>query len=132
MTRKSEIVNRALRVLADPFSLEPLPERKLVRRVLERDLQKRCAAYARERDWWARKFSSPSQRSVPDYIFGKEGCTVFVEFKAPGKKATEAQLDEHKAMAAAGLMVHVIDDAMAFKGLWIDLEKQLAAGVYKR
>jgi hypothetical protein len=100
--------------------------------LLERDVQSRCVAYARDRDWWARKFSSPANRSVPDYIFGKQGCTVFVEFKAPGKKPTDAQSDEHKAMAAVGLTVHVIDNVAVFKRLWLELEDQLAAGVYAK
>ena len=96
------------------------------RKLLEKDIQGACVRWARDRDWWARKFSSPANRSVPDYIFGKDGCTVFVEFKAPGKSATAAQLDEHKAMAAVGLSVHVIDNVLAFKGLFMDIENQIA------
>lgn len=106
--------------------------RKVVRKLLERDVQKSCVDWARKRGWWARKFRSQSQKSVPDYIFGKDGCTVFVEFKAPGKTATKAQKEEHKAMADVGLMAHVIDDVMAFKGLFMNIENQIADGVYRK
>ncbi|MCI0350278.1 MAG: hypothetical protein L0Z53_12710, partial [Acidobacteriales bacterium] len=42
---------------------------KRKRRLLEKDIQKKCVDYARSKGFWARKFSSMSQRSVPDYIF---------------------------------------------------------------
>lgn len=112
MTRKSEIVNRALRLLADPFSLEPLPERKLVRRLTEGKIQTACVAYARSKKFWARKFSSPSQRSVPDYLFGKKWpdrvpVKWAEEFKAPKKHSTDAQLEEQQLMRDAGWYVQV-------------------------
>lgn len=119
-------------MLADPWesavSLAPMVPRKL----LEKDVQKSCVAWARGRGWWARKFSSPANRSVPDYIFGKDGCTVFVEFKAPGKKATDNQLEEHKLMEEVGLAVHVIDNVLPFKGLFMQIENQIADGIYKK
>lgn len=68
----------------------------------ERDIQKRCVEYARANGWWARKFSSPAQRSVPDYLFAKGNVKLAVEFKAPGKVSTEAQRHEQELMRAAG------------------------------
>jgi hypothetical protein len=118
--------------MRDPFSPDLVEQPRNERRLLEAEVQEKCVTHARSKEWWARKFSSPANRAVPDYIFGKAGCTVFVEFKAPGKKPTENQLEEHAKMAEAGLSVHVIDNVLAFKGLWIDLETQLAAGVYAR
>lgn len=82
---------------------------------LERDIQKKCVAYARKNGWWARKFVAQGRRSVPDYIFAKYGVPVFVEFKAPGGKATELQEEEHKAMRAVSLLVYVMDDVERFK-----------------
>lgn len=116
--------------MKDPFDTPGLVAQPIKHVLLERDIQSRCVAHARANGWWARKFSSPSQRAVPDYIFGKAGCTVFVEFKAPGKTATDNQKDEHALMGKAGLTVHVIDDVLAFKGLLIDVEKQIERGVY--
>lgn len=95
----------------------------VARKVLEKDIQKACVAYARSRGWWARKFASPANRSVPDYIFGKNGCVVFIEFKAPGKKPTENQLEEHKAMVAAGLTVYWLDNVDLFKTVMRVIER---------
>lgn len=39
--------------------------------MLESELQAQCAEWARARGYWARKFSSISQRSVPDYLFAR-------------------------------------------------------------
>jgi hypothetical protein len=96
------------------------------RKLLERDIQSTCVRWMRARGWWARKFASPANRSVPDYIFGKDGFTLFIEFKAPGKKVTEAQQDEHNLMLAARLAVHVIDNIQAFKDLVLMWEGQMA------
>lgn len=107
--------------MKDPFAL-PVTEapKKLVRRLTEGKIQEACVAYARGKKYWARKFSSPSQRSVPDYLFGKnfdnyvdsatqkKGISVHwaEEFKAPGKHPTDAQLEEQDKMVAAGWTVY--------------------------
>lgn len=44
---------------------------EVTRRLLEKDVQKDCVDWARRRGYWARKFSSQSQRSVPDYLFSR-------------------------------------------------------------
>lgn len=85
--------------------------------LLERDIQKACVEWARKHGWWARKFSSPANRSVPDYLFAKGDDKFAVEFKKPGGKATEAQLEEIKFMREAGWDVYVIDDIEQFKAL---------------
>ena len=72
------------------------------RKLLEKDIQSACVSWARSRGWWARKFSSPANRSVPDYLFAGNGWKFFCEFKAPGKKATDNQIDEQRLMRAAG------------------------------
>ena len=46
---------------------------EITRTVLEKDLQDDCVAWVRARGYWARKFSSISHRSVPDYLFAKDG-----------------------------------------------------------
>ena len=58
---------------------------------LEKKLEKRCCDVARANGWWTRKFSSPSNRGVPDRIFLKEGRVLFVEFTAPGNVPTPLQ-----------------------------------------
>lgn len=89
--------------------------RKIVRKLLERDVESRCKEWARGRGWWVRKFASPANRSVPDDVFGKEGRVIWVEFKRPGEKPTELQVEEHAKMRAAGLDVRVFDSVESFK-----------------
>lgn len=70
--------------------------------------------------YWARKFSSPAQRSVPDYLFAakKNPSSVrkfAIEFKAPGKTSTPAQVDEQQKMRDAGWDVYECDSVEKFK-----------------
>jgi len=102
------------------------------RQLLEKDVQKQCVDWARKRGYWARKFASMSQRSVPDYLFarfmvkttapiGDYTLTTTVrikfatEFKAPGKTSTPAQLEEQQAMIDAGWLVFECDNFEKFK-----------------
>lgn len=88
--------------------------------LLERDIQKACVEWARKQGYWARKFSSPANRSVPDYLFARKAPIAdkfATEFKRAGKDATEAQDEETKAMRDAGWDVYVIDDIEKFKAL---------------
>lgn len=80
----------------------------------ERNIERACCALAEKQGWWQRKFKSPGKRSAPDRIFAKEGVVFFVEFKAPGKKATPLQAQEHLKMRAAGLRVYVCDNKPYF------------------
>jgi hypothetical protein len=95
--------------MKDQFTDDFTPQ-EATRKLRESDIQKRCVAYARANGWWARKFSSPSQRSVPDYLFATIASNghplkVAVEFKAPGKTSTDAQREEQRLMRAAGWIV---------------------------
>lgn len=99
--------------MKDAFDVSDWKESK--RHLLEKDIQGPSVAKARKAGWWARKFSSaPGNTSVPDYIFGKNGQVFFVEFKRPGKGATEKQADEHILMRDAGLTVYVCDTTELF------------------
>lgn len=95
--------------------------RQIVRKVLERDVQNQCVCWMRTRGYWARKFSSQSQRSVPDYLFAHDSDFVYqaikfaTEFKAPGKTSTAAQIDEQEAMRKVGWFVFECDDFERFK-----------------
>ena len=87
------------------------------RQILERDVQKASVAYFRRMcpNGYARKFRSPANPSVPDYIFTAPGLdTWYVEVKAPGKKPTEAQRAEHEKIRRADGAVWVIDDLLDF------------------
>ena len=86
--------------------------------MLERDVQKKCVKYARDRGCWASKFVAQGRRSAPDYIFAIGGQVFFVEFKAPGQKPTELQAEEHRVMRHHNLEVHVCDSLEQFKSIF--------------
>lgn len=110
------------------------------RKLLERDIQKACVDWMRSRGYWARKFSSMSQRSVPDYLFAlrheysidrggeasyRVDVKLAVEFKAPGKSLTPAQGDELEKMRQAGWAAFWSDDVEQFKEDVIGYERSL-------
>lgn len=124
----------------------------ITRKRLEKDVQNDCVVWARKRGYWARKFSSISQRSVPDYLFGrifmrgtarydrwqvpyKIGANIkfATEFKREGAKrdkltglmSTEAQIEEQEAMRAAGWYVFECDDFEVFKATVMAYEKEV-------
>ena len=110
------------------------------RKLLERDVQKQCVDWARARGYWARKFSSQSQRSVPDYLFGRMITTAYdrytavesvqrklkfaCEFKAPGKTSTDAQYEEQEAMRLVGWFVFECDNFDKFKATVLAYETE--------
>lgn len=101
----------------------------VTRKYLEKDVQKQCVDWARARGYWARKFSSQSQRSVPDYLFAKStggpygaGLKFAVEFKAPGKHHTAAQFEEQKAMRLAGWFCFNCDNFGTFERCVVEME----------
>ena len=81
----------------------------------ESTIERNCSKWAIDNGWLSYKFSSPSQRGVPDRIYIKDGNTVFVEFKAFGKKPTQYQQHTIDKMSAHGATVFVIDDFEGFK-----------------
>jgi hypothetical protein len=93
-----------------------------------RDIQDPCVRWMRDRGWWARKFVSPNNRSVMDYVFGKDTWTEFVEFKAPDKTLTKAQKEEHKAARACGMRPVVFDNVEKFKAYIAEVDQYVAAG----
>lgn len=80
----------------------------------ESKVEKECKAWAKDNDWLSYKFVSPGQSGVPDQIFLKDGITVFVEFKAPGKKASPIQNRHAEKLRAWGFKVYVIDNLDSF------------------
>lgn len=82
---------------------------------LESYIQKTVRAYAKSKGVLSYKFSSPSQRHIPDCIFIHAGRTFYVEFKRLGEKPTLAQALEHERMRAHGAIVHVCDSVESGK-----------------
>jgi len=62
--------------------------------------------------FFVRKVSWQGRKSAPDRVFSRDDRgTVWIEFKAPGEEARSDQSREHKRMRAAGMEVHVCDNA---------------------
>lgn len=110
-------------------TLADLPGPAAIQRkpLLEREVQAKCVEWMRGRGYWARKFSSMTQRSVPDYLFARkieEAPLKFAtEFKREGAKrdpitglmSTEAQIEEQEVMRTAGWFVFECDNFELFK-----------------
>lgn len=84
---------------------------------LEKDIEKAVVAYACTLGILCYKFTSPSQRSVPDRLFimpGGRGC-FFIEFKRLGCKPTPAQEVEIAKIRKQGVSVWVVDNVQTGK-----------------
>ena len=86
-------------------------------KITEAVVQTKVVTCARGLGFGAEKFSSPAKRSVPDYLFTAGIFHFFIEFKAPGKEATDAQSDDHDKRRDRGELVFVCDDIEAGKRL---------------
>jgi len=75
----------------------------------ESTIEKAVNKYARSLGWLAYKFTSPSNRGVPDMIYFREGVVLLIEFKAPGEQLRPLQAEVIKRFRANGAIVHVID-----------------------
>lgn len=92
--------------------------------LLEADIQEKCVAFARYHGVWARKFASPQNRAVPDYILCWQGVLWFVEFKRKGKRPTPQQHEEHKRIRAAEGIVWVCDGVEVFKERFMSVVRE--------
>lgn len=91
---------------------------------LEKIIEKAVVAYAKTLGCLVYKFTSPSQRSVPDRLFIMPGGrgVIFIEFKRLGLKPTPAQEVEIAKIRAKGIYVGVVDNVAEGKRL---VEKML-------
>jgi hypothetical protein len=89
--------------------------------MLEKEIEKAVCKYAAEKHGaYVRKFTSPSHCSVPDrLLLFPNGVVLFIEFKAPGKQPTGAQVREFERIRAVGQKVIVVDD-IEFGKIFVD------------
>lgn len=79
--------------------------------MLEKQIEVKVCDYAKSKGLLAYKFTSPARAAVPDRMFiTQDGRVFFCEFKAPGKKPTDAQAREHQRLRQHKVNVFVIDD----------------------
>ena len=88
----------------------PKPLRLPSSEPLERDVQRKVIAHAKQLGAYARKFSSPANAAVPDYIVLHRGRALFIEFKRRGKRPTPNQEDELRQIREQAFLIFVIDD----------------------
>ncbi len=80
----------------------------------ESKLEKEIVAHATSLGMLSFKFTSPSQKGVPDRIFIHEGHVLFLEIKAPKKKPSQLQwrmLLKFRKFGAACFWVNNFTDA---------------------
>lgn len=78
--------------------------------MLEKTIEVALCKRVKELGGSCEKFTSPGRRSVPDRLITLPGGRiVFVEVKAPGKKATELQAYDHAKRRALGCDVRLIN-----------------------
>ena len=79
--------------------------------MLEKDLEKKIVNKAKKLGYIADKYSSPSNRGVPDRIFISEsGKLFFVEFKSKKGKLSKLQEKKISELRARKQSVFVVND----------------------
>lgn len=90
---------------------------------LEADIEKHFVAQCKKQGWLPEKFTAPGKRSVPDRIVSKtEGDLFLCELKAPGKKPTPKQAEDHRKRRERGFRVYVADTYEAVRQV-VEAEK---------
>ena len=91
----------------------------------ENIIEKTVCEYAKKNDWLVYKFSSPSNKGVPDRIFIKEGLILFIEFKASKAKPTKLQQKVINHLKDENCNVFVIDNIDKGKKLFDDCQRNI-------
>lgn len=119
----------------DDALLDLAPENKdgkvTKRALLEKDIEGPVCRYARTKHGMlVEKFTSPGKRSVPDDMFSCTGGFVFfIEFKAPGKTASEKQAKDHERRRTMGFEVFVVDDIEEGKRIVDEMANRVSLGL---
>jgi hypothetical protein len=79
----------------------------------ESAIEKVVTAHAKKLGWMSLKLSGAHDRGKPDRMYLRRGVTVFVEFKAPGKKPTALQMKWLHELRAEGFVTTWVDNAQA-------------------
>lgn len=76
--------------------------------MLERDVERKIAQYAKEKGMLTYKFTSPACRGVCDRIFISEGRVLFMEIKTLTGKLSELQRRHQKVLKNHGANAVVV------------------------
>lgn len=78
---------------------------------LEKVIEAKVVAFAKSKNCYVRKFTSPAHRSVPDrMLIAPNGTVYFIEFKRKSEKPTAAQAVEIEKIRKQKVEVFVVDD----------------------
>jgi len=92
--------------------------------ILEKDIEGDNRKFAVNQDILFEKYQSQNNRSVPDRMLTfKWGLLIFIEYKAPGKKATSKQYMDHTKRRDRNQLVYVVDDIEIGRALITRLSK---------
>lgn len=78
--------------------------------MLEKTIEANVCKYAKKEGWLVFKFTSPSNRGVPDRMFIRYGVVFFIEFKATGKKPSKLQEKRFAQIRRDRVPVWVVDN----------------------
>lgn len=79
--------------------------------MLEREIEKNVKEYAESKGFLAWKFTSPSNRGVPDRIFiSPTGFVSFIEFKRKDRELTKLQYKTCMELNDRNIDVRLVDD----------------------
>ena len=90
---------------------------------LEKVIEQKVCAFAKQAGMLVYKFTSPSMRSVPDRVFVMpQGKGVFfIEFKRRGQQPTPAQAVEIDKIRKQGTKVFVVDNVESGKQIILEM-----------
>ncbi len=82
----------------------------IAREIRESKVESDIRIYAKHRGWWQAKFVAPGKRGVPDRLFIRRGCVIFIEIKKAGETPTVQQARRHTEMREHGAKVYWVDN----------------------
>jgi len=76
----------------------------------ESKIEAKVREYAEDKGVWFRKFTTPGRAFAPDrMLVAPKGTIMMLEFKAPGKKPTDAQFRELHRWNQRHIMAEWVD-----------------------
>ena len=78
--------------------------------MLESARKKRCSRQLEEWGWEIIHLIQTSKNGIPDTLALRKGCTVFIEFKQPGRRPDPLQEYRHKKLREQGFEVLIVHD----------------------
>ncbi len=80
------------------------------RKLKESEIEKKVCEYAKSKGFLTYKFTSPSQKGVPDRMIIGDGVVFFIEFKTKEGTISKLQRLAFEKIAARCISVYVCDD----------------------